>query len=141
MIFIANDFNISEIVAVFDPGETESVIFISITKDLLLEQDELFDVVLTDVNTTGVKVGIPRSASVLIMNSNSKFYAVWQYSSKITLYIALTVTFNQREYSVNESDEQVTIALDLSRPPGQNVTIGIRGIPNTAQGNYFIVIP
>ena len=51
-------------------------------------------------------------------------------------FIVLTVAFNQQLYSVNESDGQVTIALELSRPAGQNVTIGVRAIPNTAQGNY-----
>jgi len=48
----------------------------------------------------------------------------------------LTVTFSQQKYSVNESDGQITTKLELSRPAGQSVTIGVRAIPNTAQGSY-----
>lgn len=46
----------------------------------------------------------------------------------------LTVTFSQRQYIVNESDARVTVGLELNRPAGQHVTIGVRSIPNTAQG-------
>lgn len=44
--------------------------------------------------------------------------------------------FSQQSYSVDESDGQVTVGLEFSRTAGRDVTIGIRAIPNTAQGNY-----
>ena len=122
----------------FNPGEVESAVFISVINDLVLEQDELFDVVLIDSNDTGIKVGMPRTAEVTITNSNGEFfYAKLGSVNKITYSLTvLTVAFSQEVYSVNESDGQVTVALGLSRPAGQNVTIGVRAIPNTAQGNY-----
>ena len=138
-VFLEDDFNISSIVAVFNPGETETVVFISIRNDLLLEQDEFFDVILIDSNNTGIKVGMPRTAEVTIMNSNSEFLCNCVDSVNKIMYhsfIVLTVAFSQQLYSVNESDGQVTIALELSRPASQNVTIGVRAISNTAQGNY-----
>ena len=138
-VFLEDDFNISSIVAVFNPGETETVVFISIRNDLLLEQDELFDVILIDSNNTGIKVGMPRTAEVTIMNSNSEFPCNCVDSVNKIMYhsfIVLTVAFSQQLYSVNESDGQVTVALELSRPASQNVTIGVRAISNTAQGNY-----
>ena len=57
-------------------------------------------------------------------------------------FTVLTVAFSQEVYSVNESEGQVTVALELSRPAGQNITVGVQAIPNTAQGNYnnFITI-
>ena len=72
-VHLEDDFNISSIVAVFNPGEMESFVFISVRNDLVLEQDELFDVVLVDSNNTGIRVGMPRTAEVTIMNSNSEF--------------------------------------------------------------------
>lgn len=122
----------------FNPGEVESTVFISVINDLVLELDELFDVVLIDGNDTGIKVGMPMAAEVTIMNSNSEFfYAKLGNVNKIMYsFIVLTVAFSQEVYSVNESEGQVTVALELSRPAGQNVTIGVRAIPNTAQGNY-----
>jgi len=75
-IFLEDDFDINAIVVVFNPGETEHSIFIPIRNDLVLEQDEIFDVVLTNINGTnaGVEIGMPRTAEVSIMNSNSKCF-------------------------------------------------------------------
>lgn len=71
--FPEDDFDISEKAAVFNPGEIETTIFISITNDSILEQDELFDIVLTNSTDTGVQVGMPRVTGVSIMNTDSKF--------------------------------------------------------------------
>ena len=60
--------------AVFNPGETETVTFISVENDLVLEQNELFDIGLLNINIPGVKVGMPRTAIVSIVNSNSKHF-------------------------------------------------------------------
>ena len=51
----------------------------------------------------------------------------------------LTVAFSQELYSVNESEGEVIIGLELSRPAGQSVTVGIRPIPNTAEGIVIII--
>lgn len=145
-MFTEDDFDISEIVAVFSAGEIETSVSISITNDLILEQDELFDVALASIidNPSGVKLGMPIVAEVSIMNSNSTFCEpVWLgiNSGNITYhFIGLTVMFSQQQYSVNESDGQVTVGLELSRSAGQSLTIGVRSIPNTAQGNCYIDI-
>ena len=78
-MFLEDDFNINSTVAVFNPGETETVAIITIENDLVLEQNELFDVELMDSNITGVKVGMPRTAVVSIVNSNSK--PLWNHIS------------------------------------------------------------
>ena len=46
----------------------------------------------------------------------------------------LTVRFSQQQYSVNENEESVMIRLQLSRPAGANVMIGVRPMADTAQG-------
>lgn len=46
----------------------------------MLEQDEVFDVVINGTDTVGVVVGMPRTAEVTIMNTNSKF--------SIAMYVA-----------------------------------------------------
>ena len=46
--------------------------------------------------------------------------------------------FGHEQYSVNESDKQVTVELKLSRPANRSITVGIRAIPNTAQGIYIV---
>ena len=81
-MFLEDDFNINSTVAVFNPGETETVAIITIENDLVLEQNELFDVELIDSNITGVKVGMPRIAVVSIVNSNSK--PLWNHISILT---------------------------------------------------------
>lgn len=125
----------------FKPGEVEYIFTIEIYSDLILEQNELFDVVLTGVNGTGVSIGMPRAAEVLIINSDSRFLQLSGNTSEIMYYssIVLTVFFSQEQYSVNESDGQVTVSLELGRPAGQNVTVLILAVPNTAQGyiNHF----
>ena len=76
----------------FSPGEIETFIFISITNDLILEQDELFDVALTNIidNPGGIKLGMPTVAEVSIMNSNSKFCEpVWLTGNTSNIYIQL----------------------------------------------------
>ena len=144
IFFIEDDFDVSDIVAVFSPGEIETSVFISITNDLVLEQDELFDVTLTNItdNPGGINVGMPRVSEVSIVNSNSKcLCSRWLNgnASKIHIFhfIVLTVIFSQQQYSVNESDGQITVGLELSRPAGRSLTIGIRPIPNSAQGNHY----
>lgn len=72
-----DDFNISQIVAVFNPGETGTAVLIPITNDLILEQDELFNIVLINITDAGIEVGLPRVAEVSIMNSNSKLATAW----------------------------------------------------------------
>ena len=49
----------------------------------------------------------------------------------------LTVRFTQQQYSVNESEESVMIGLQLSRPAGVDVTIGVLPVAGTAQGLLF----
>ena len=51
----------------------------------------------------------------------------------------LTVAFSQELYSVNESEGEVTIGLELGRPAGRSVTIRIRAMPNTAEGIIVII--
>ena len=46
----------------------------------------------------------------------------------------LTVRFTQQQYSVNENEQSVMVGLQLSRPAGVDVTVGVRPVPDTAQG-------
>ena len=49
----------------------------------------------------------------------------------------LTVRFTQLQYSVNENEESVMIGLQLSRPAGVDVTIGVLPVAGTAQGSLL----
>ena len=49
----------------------------------------------------------------------------------------LTVRFTQLQYSVNENEESVMIGLQLSRPAGVDVMIGVLPVAGTAQGSLL----
>ena len=138
------DFNISRVVVRISPGDTEHSVFIQIFNDMNLEQTELFDVTLNSTTadtSTGVTLGSIQRAEVTIVDSDSKFYRCTDQSLYLRFcYIVLTVRFTQQQYSVNENEQSVMVGLQLSRPAGVDVTIGVRLVPDTAQGLHYLCV-
>ena len=69
------DFNISRVVAQISPGDTEHSVFIEIFNDMILEQTEIFAVLLDSVTadtSRGVSLGSIQRAEVTIVDSDSK---------------------------------------------------------------------
>lgn len=89
----------------FNPGETSKVVTIPIANDILDEDEEVFDVQLSNPN--GALLGAPFSALITILDDDA----------------APTVQFENANITKNESIGIVDIVVTLSAPSGKLVTV------------------
>lgn len=114
------DYSAASGVVTFTPGQVSQPVVITINDDLLDEPDETFSVTLS--GPVNAVLGAPSTAVVTIQDND----------------LMPTVEFYLVDYTVNEADPAVYLAVALSQPSGYNVSVDYTTVDGTAvsPGDY-----
>ncbi|XP_065903790.1 adhesion G-protein coupled receptor V1-like [Dysidea avara] len=115
-----DDFDNSTVTVVVNPGETRAFVLIGIVDDDKLEGLEHFDVAfeIGGTNTAGAEIRGQRLAQIAISSDD-----------------VVSVSFTERQFSVNEKDGSLTVGFQLNKKIDHIVTIQVLSVGNTAKGN------
>ncbi len=115
------DYSASPLIGVleFADGETEQFIPITIKDNQLVETDETFSVLIGE--PTGAQLDEPRTATITIQDDD--------------LGTEPTISFDQTQFSVNESGGQATITLVKQGTVNSQVSVDFTTIDNYARAN------
>ena len=109
-------------------GISEFCVDITIIDDSLLEETELFSVLLKNAGDLSVDIGPISTANILILNNDSVYFFFFWNSTELlpTIFtLDVTVQFQQANYDELESINSIDVCIDVLGSLGKSVTLTI----------------
>ena len=138
LIFTAgSDFDAMPVTAVFLPGDQSQVVQIPLVCDADVEGTETFSMSLSvNVTNSRLRFGTQRTAIGNIEDSTGKCSVTAFMQLIYVSCFAVTVSFDNPSYNVNEASRSVQLTVVFSQPTFQRFGIIVSTMDGTATGNY-----
>ena len=136
LLFLADlDYEVDPLTLLFMPGSEEECGSIVISPDDILENTEMFEILLTEA--PGTVLGMIPSAVIAIFDNDSKPNSIVQLyqMTAFCIHTAVDVGFDNTVYSVSEFDEEVEVCATLTGRIAREVRVTMSTRDGSASGD------
>ena len=131
-----SDFGVMPVTVVFLPGDQSQAVEIPLVCDTDVEGTETFSMSLSvNVTNSRLRIGTQRTAIGNIEDSTGKCFVTACSSYPIPCFCAVTVSFDNPSYNVNEASRSVQLTIVFSQQTLQRFSVIVSTMDGTATGN------
>jgi len=135
-----NDYTIGLYNVTFPANVTSRVIDIPICDDIVLEEDEEFNVsIISNSSPDDVINGTIDQSTIIIVDNDGEYYIYYTYNIMYLpcYFIAIMISFDELIYHVDESNGTVELMVTLSIPSSADITVQVVSNDITATSKFI----